>query len=88
MSTVETLTNLKAINKALADSMEADDRVLVLGEDVADRRRAESVGRPGVSRLVLGSGGYAPLPSPSRRSSVQRSARRCWAFGPSRKSCS
>src|SRR5258707_5516764 len=47
MSTVETLTNLNAINKALADSMEADDRVLLLGEDVADR---EEGGVCGVTR--------------------------------------
>jgi pyruvate dehydrogenase E1 component beta subunit len=36
MSAQASLTNLKAINRALADAMEADDSVLLLGEDVAD----------------------------------------------------
>jgi pyruvate dehydrogenase E1 component beta subunit len=41
------LTNLEALNQALADAMEADPKVLVLGEDVAD---PEEGGVCGVTR--------------------------------------
>ena len=45
--TVMQLTNLEALNKALADALEASEKVLVLGEDVAD---PEEGGVCGVTR--------------------------------------
>src|ERR1700712_2657054 len=36
IDTMTTMMNLQAINQALADAMEADPKVIVLGEDVAD----------------------------------------------------
>jgi pyruvate dehydrogenase E1 component beta subunit len=41
------ITTIEAINRALADAMEADENVLILGEDVAD---AEEGGVAGVTR--------------------------------------
>ncbi len=46
-TTQRQLTNLEALNQALADAMEADSKVLVLGEDVAD---PEEGGVLGVTR--------------------------------------
>ena len=44
ISKPEKMTILQAINAALADAMEADDTVLVLGEDVADPEEGGVVG--------------------------------------------
>ena len=87
MSEMVTMTGQQAINLALAEAMEADPKVLVFGEDVADR---EGGGVSGTTRGLstrFGDHRVRSTPIANRRSSERQSARRWAATSRSRKSC-
>lgn len=87
MSTATKLTMIEAINKALHDAMEADPRVLALGEEVGDTEEGGVFGATKGLSTKFGEHRVKSTRSPSRRSSAPPSAHRLPATGPSPRSC-
>jgi pyruvate/2-oxoglutarate/acetoin dehydrogenase E1 component len=68
---VTTLSYRQAITQAIADEMEADERVILFGEDVA-----------AAGGVFKATDGLQQRRSPSKRSSAARSAAPCAACDP------
>ena len=87
MTEMLTMNGIQAINAAMFEAMAADPKVLVLGEDIADREGGGVTGTMRGLSTKFGDHRVRTTPISEQATSVRRSALRWVATSPSPRSC-